>query len=61
MCRTYNKIGSLTTLKLHLEENNIHEFKSLKEVMNFQKSYTILRQQLISYHENLIKKKKKIY
>jgi hypothetical protein len=49
MCRTYNTIGSLTTLKLHLEENDIHDFKSLKEVINFQKSYTILWQQLISH------------
>lgn len=58
MCRTYNKIGSLTTLKLRLEENNIHDFKSLKEVIDFQKSYTILHQQLISHHENLIEEEK---
>lgn len=58
MCRTYNKIGSLTALKLHLEENNIHDFKSLKEVMNFQKSYMIFRQELISHHENLIEQEK---
>lgn len=60
MCRTYNRIGSLTTLKLHLEENNIHEFKSLKEVIDFQQSCTILRQQLISHHENLIEQEKNI-
>ena len=58
MCKTYNKIGSLTTLKLHLEENNIHDFKSLKEVIDFQKSYAIFRQQLISHHENLIEEEK---
>lgn len=58
MCRSYNKIGSLTTLKLHLEENNIHDFKSLKEVIDFQKSFTICRQQLISQHENLIEEEK---
>lgn len=60
MCKTYNKIGSLTTLKNHLVENNIHDFKSLKEVINFQKSYSILRQQLISDHENLIEQEKMI-
>lgn len=60
MCRTYNKIGSLTTLKLHLEQNNIHDFKSLKEVIDFQKSYTIFRQQLISHHENLIEQEKNV-
>lgn len=58
MCRTYNKIGSLTALKLHLKENNIHDFSSLKEVINFQKSYAIIRQQLISKHENLIEQEK---
>lgn len=58
MCRTYNKIGSLTALKLHLEERNVHDFKSLKEVIDFQKSYAIFRQQLISYHENLIEEEK---
>ncbi|PIF34739.1 nuclease-like protein [Flavobacterium sp. 9] len=59
MCRTYNKIGSLTTLKLHLEEKKIYDFKSLKEVLDFQKSYAIFRQQLISHHENLIEEEKK--
>lgn len=58
MCKTYNKIGSLTTLKLRLQSNNIHDFKSLKEVIDFQKSYMIFRQQLISDHENLIEQEK---
>lgn len=60
MCRTYNKVGSLTTLKFRLEENNIHDFKSLKEVIDFQKSYSILRQQLISNYESLIEQEKNI-
>ena len=58
MCKTYNTIGSLTTLKSHLKKNNIHDFKSLKEVIDFQYSYTIFRQQLISHHENLIEQEK---
>jgi hypothetical protein len=58
MCRTYNRIGSLTTLKSHLENNNIHDFKSLRDVIDFQSSYTTLRQQLISHHENLIEQEK---
>lgn len=58
MCRTYNTIGSLSTLKSHLEKNNIYDFKSLKEVIDFQQSYTISRQQLISRHENLIEQEK---
>jgi len=60
MCKTYNTIGSLTTLKSNLIQNNIHDFKSLKEVIDFQKSYSILRQQLITHHENLIEQEKKI-
>lgn len=58
MSKTYNKIGSLTTLKLHLKERNIDDFKSLKEVMDFQSSYTTLRQELILHHENLIEQEK---
>ncbi len=60
MCRTYNMIGSLKMLKLHLEKNNINDFKSLKEVIDFQRSFTIHRQQLIAHHENLIHEEKKM-
>lgn len=60
MSRTYNTIGSLTTLKLHLEENNIYDFRSLKEVIDFQNSFTVSRQQLISQHSNLIEEEKNI-
>lgn len=58
MCRIYNTIGSLTTLKSHLENNNIHDFKSVRDVIDFQNSYTTLRRQLISHHENLIEQEK---
>lgn len=54
MCTTYQKIGSLTTLKQELEQHGIREFSSLKEVMHFQKSYATLRQQLVAEHERLI-------
>jgi hypothetical protein len=60
MSRIFNTIGSLTTLKSHLEESNIYDFKSLKEVIDFQNSYAISRQQLISHHKNLIEEEKKI-
>lgn len=60
MCKTYNKIGSLKSLKLHLEKNNIHDFKSLNEVINFQKSYNKLKQEIISFHENQIENEKNI-
>jgi hypothetical protein len=58
MSRIYNTIGSLTTLKLHLEENNIKDFKSLKEVIDFQNSFSINRHQLITQHRNLIEEEK---
>jgi hypothetical protein len=51
-------VGSLTTLKSQLNKSNIHDFKSLKEVMDFQSSYATIQQQLISHHENLIAQKK---
>jgi hypothetical protein len=60
MSKTYNTIGSLTTLKLRLEENNIYDFKSLKEVIDFQSSYAISRQQLITHHKNLIEEEKNL-
>mgnify|MGYP001191876902 FL=1 len=58
MSRTYNTIGSLKTLKAHLEESNIYDFKSLKEVIDFQSTFAIYRQQLISHHKNLIEEEK---
>lgn len=58
MSRTYNTIGSLTTLKSHLKENDISDFKSLKEVIDFQSSFAISRQQLINHHKNLIEEEK---
>lgn len=58
MCKTYNTVGSLTTLKLQLERNNIHDFKSLKDVLDFQNSYSTYRQQIISHHQNLIEQEK---
>lgn len=58
MCKTFNTIGSLTTLKLQLEDNSIYDFKSLKEVINFQNSYPTVRQQLITTHKELIEQEK---
>jgi hypothetical protein len=53
-------IGSLSTLKSHLEENNIYDFKSLKEVIDFQSSFTTTRRHLITHHENLIEQEKNL-
>jgi hypothetical protein len=51
-------IGSLATLKSRLEENYIRDFKSLKEVIEFQSSFVSIKQQLISQHEELIEKER---
>lgn len=58
MCKTYNTIGSLTSLKTHLENNNIYDFKSLKEVIDFRDSYTTNQKKIISHHETLIEQEK---
>ncbi|RYZ20761.1 MAG: hypothetical protein EOO16_15540 [Chitinophagaceae bacterium] len=58
MCRTYNTIGSLTTIKSHLQKNNIPGFKSLRDIIDFQSNYAALRQELISHHEKLIEQEK---
>jgi hypothetical protein len=58
MCKTYNTIGSLTSLKQHLESNRIYDFKSLKEVINFRDSYELRRQQIISQNETLIEQER---
>lgn len=58
MCKVYNQIGSLTAIKVHLYQNNVKEFKSVNELINFQKNYSVLRQQIISNHKLLIEHEK---
>jgi hypothetical protein len=60
MCRVYNTIGSLTAVKLHLERNNIHDFQSLKQVIDFKDSYHFHRQQAVYHHEGLILQEKEM-
>ncbi len=58
MCKIYNSVGSLTIVKSHLHRHNITEFKSLNEVMLFQKRYAALRQNIISNSEVAIENEK---
>src|SRR6185312_367955 len=58
MCKIYNSVGCLTTVKSHLQRHNINDFSSLNEVLNFQKSFSALRQQIILNHEQLIEQEK---
>ncbi|NCU04749.1 MAG: NERD domain-containing protein [Chitinophagaceae bacterium] len=58
MCKVHNSVGCLTTVKTHLKRNNIHDFNSLKEVLNFQESFPGLKNQIILDHEQLIEQEK---
>jgi len=54
MCKVYNTVGSLTVVKSHLLAHDINEFKSIKELIDFQKSYPVLQQQIIANHRQVI-------
>jgi hypothetical protein len=58
MCKVYNSVGCLTTIKFHLHHHNINEFNSLNEIVAFQKGYSNYRHQIISNHEHLIEQEK---
>jgi hypothetical protein len=58
MCKVYNSLGSLMDIKAHLRGHNVNEFKSVKELINFQKKYPVIRQQIISDHSVLIEREK---
>ncbi|MEE6188326.1 nuclease-related domain-containing protein [Niabella digestorum] len=58
MCKVYNSVACLTAIKKHLHECNISEFKSLREVIQFQKNFPSLRQNIISQHQRKIEKEK---
>ncbi len=59
MCKVYNTIGCLTNIKSHLHEQRIYDFKSVKELIYFQKNYATIRENIISEHELLIEQEKK--
>jgi len=54
MCKVYNKIGSLTEVKSYLLKNNVNDFKSLSEVINFRKNYNITREKIFINHSELV-------
>jgi len=58
MCKVYNPVGPLTTIKFHLHRHDIYDFNSLNEVINFQKNYSVLQQQIITHHERLIEQER---
>jgi hypothetical protein len=58
MCNVYRSVGSLTTIKSHLQRNHITEFTSLNALIAFQKNYPTSRQQIILKHEHSITQEK---
>jgi hypothetical protein len=58
MCHVFNTIGSLTSIKKILEDNGIHDFKSIKELTRFQDEYELLREHIIHTHSIRIKEEK---
>jgi hypothetical protein len=58
MCKVYNEIGCLTEIKSRLRAHNIHEYKSINEVIKFRDSYPTLRQQIVANHELLVEQEK---
>jgi len=54
MCKIYNTVGSLTVVKSHLLAHDIDEFKSIKELIDFQKNYPALQQQIVVNHRQVI-------
>ena len=58
MCKVYNQIGSLTTIKSHLSNYYINDFNSVNELITFQRNYSATKQQLISNHSILIEQEK---
>ena len=58
MCNVYRSVGSLTTIKSHLQRNNVTALTSLNELIAFQKNYSTSRQQIISKHELSITQEK---
>ena len=58
MCNVYRSVGSLTTIKSHLQRNNVAGLTSLNELIAFQKNYSTSRQQVISKHELSITQEK---
>lgn len=58
MCKVYNPIGCLTAIKSHLHEHDVNEYKSVNELINFQKNYSFTRQQIISNHKLLVEQER---
>jgi len=58
MCKVYNTIGALNTIQNELVNNNIDDFNTLEELVNFQKEVNITEQKIIQQHTLKIQQEK---
>lgn len=58
MCKVYNTIGALNTIQNELVNNNIDDFNTLEELINFQKEVNITEQKIIQQHTLKIQQEK---
>lgn len=58
MCNVYNTIGALNTIQNELVNNNIDDFNTLEELINFQKEFHIKEQKIIQHHTLIIQQEK---
>lgn len=60
MCIVYNTIGALSYIESHLVKNNLDEFNSISELINFEKDYHFNEQQIIQKHKSFIQNEKNV-
>lgn len=58
MCRVYNTIGCLNVIQFNLVKDNIDDFSTLNELINFRKNYHYNEQKIISDHTLFVKDEK---
>lgn len=58
MSRIYKSIGSLSTLKAELSKNDIHEFNSVRSLIDFQNSFHSVKEELLAKHSVQIEREK---
>ncbi|MBL7766835.1 MAG: NERD domain-containing protein [Chitinophagaceae bacterium] len=58
MCNIHNQVGSLTSIKTRLHQEHIHDFKSINELLTFQRNYTEAQKQIHCNHTQRIEEEK---
>jgi len=59
MCKVHNPVGSLTVIKTHLQRHKLDDYKSLNELIDFQRRYPFNRHGIIRNHTLLVEQEKK--